>query len=389
MTLPLSRRHVLGAAAAFTVAGAVAGKRAARRRAGAPGAPAGDGPSRLFGAAARHTLASYAKAIADGADFIEPDLVSTKDGVLIARHENAIHETTDVASRPEFAARRATKVVDGETITGWFTEDFTLAEIKTLRARRLSGMRVESHSYDGAFQILTFDEIADFTAAEAAARGRAIGLIPEIKHSTYFARIGLPLEPRFLEALKAHYLSTAPLIVQSFETANLRRLRKALADRPNVQLMQLIGAPDASPADFAAAGDKRLWRDLFTPPRWPTWPITPTGSPPHPHVDPHRPRWPPAAQRAGGSRPRRRNAGGHLDLPPRKRLPRRRFPRWRGAGRAQPAGQPGRNPPLSGAGAGRLLFRRSRIGPTGGGPAPDDHPLRPVHPCDRPRVRLA
>jgi glycerophosphoryl diester phosphodiesterase len=141
-------------------------------------------------------------------------------------------------------------------------------------------MRVESHSYDGAFQILTFDEIADFTAAEAAARGRAIGLIPEIKHSTYFARIGLPLEPRFLEALKAHYLSTAPLIVQSFETANLRRLRKALADRPNVQLMQLIGAPDASPADFAAAGDKRLWRDLFTPPRWPTWPATPTGSPP-------------------------------------------------------------------------------------------------------------
>jgi len=212
-----------------------------------------------------HTLGSYAKAIADGADFVEPDLVPTKDGVLIARHENNIAETTDVAAQPEFAGRRTTKVVDGERITGWFTEDFTLAEIKTLRAReRLEGMRAESHSYDGQFQIVTLEEIADFVAAESAARGRTIGLIPEIKHSTYFAGIGLPMEARFLDRLRAsHYLSTAPVIVQSFEVANLKALRPKLP--ANVQTMQLIGDPTQSPADFVAAGDKRLWRDLFTP----------------------------------------------------------------------------------------------------------------------------
>ena len=212
-----------------------------------------------------HTLGSYAKAIADGADFVEPDLVPTKDGVLIARHENNIAETTDVATHGEFAGRRTTKVVDGESVTGWFTEDFTLAEIKTLRAReRLRGMRAESHSYDGQFQIVTLEEIADFVAAESAARGRTIGLIPEIKHSTYFASVGLPMEQRFLDRLRAsHYLSTAPIIVQSFEVANLKALRPKLPT--NVQTMQLIGDPGQSPADFVAAGDKRVWRDLFTP----------------------------------------------------------------------------------------------------------------------------
>jgi glycerophosphoryl diester phosphodiesterase len=212
-----------------------------------------------------HTLGSYAKAIADGADFIEPDLVPTRDGVLIARHENNIAETTDVAAHGEFAGRRTTKVVDGEQITGWFTEDFTLAEIKTLRAKeRLEGMRSESHSYDGQFQVVTLEEIADFAAAESAARGRQIGIIPEIKHSTYFAGIGLPMEQRFLDRLHAsHYLSTAPVIVQSFEIANLKALRPRLP--ANVQTMQLIGDPDQSPADFVKAGDKRVWRDLFTP----------------------------------------------------------------------------------------------------------------------------
>jgi glycerophosphoryl diester phosphodiesterase len=265
----LSRRRLLG----YTVAGIAMG--GGPITAFAQGAPMRPRPAKPLimghrGCSAlrpEHTLGSYAKAIADGADFVEPDLVSTRDGVLIVRHENNIAETTDVAAHGEFAARKTTKVIDGETLTGWFTEDFTLAEIKTLRAvERLQGMRTESHSYDGTFQVVTFDEMVDFVAAEAAARGRIIGVIPEIKHSTYFASIGLPQEARVLEHLRAHsYLRHAPVIIQSFEIANLRSLRPQIAEMPNVQLMQLIGDPAQSPADFVAKGDKRTWRDLLTP----------------------------------------------------------------------------------------------------------------------------
>ena len=214
-----------------------------------------------------HTLAAYAKAIEDGADFIEPDLVATKDGVLVARHENNIAETTDVASRPEFARRRTSKTIDGEQQVGWFTEDFTLAELKTLRAReRLGPMRPESRGFDGQFQIVSLEEIADFLAAEAAARGRSIGLIPEIKHSTYFARLGLPLEPRLLDHIgRSSYLSRAPLIIQSFETRNLKELRPRLSSFPHARLMQLIGDPAAMPADIAAQGMKRTYADIVTP----------------------------------------------------------------------------------------------------------------------------
>lgn len=214
-----------------------------------------------------HTLGAYAKAIADGADFIEPDLVSTKDGVLIARHENNIAETTDVESRSEFAARRTRKTIDGQQVDGWFTEDFTLAEIKTLRAReRLRGMRPASQSFDGQFQIVTLEEIVDFTAAEAAARGRTIGLIPEFKHSTYFAGIGLPLEPRLLQMLgQSLYLRRAPLILQSFEVGNLKALRPRIAGFGNIQQMQLIDAPDASPFDLVHAGTPRTYGTMLTP----------------------------------------------------------------------------------------------------------------------------
>jgi glycerophosphoryl diester phosphodiesterase len=213
-----------------------------------------------------HTLASYARAIADGADFVEPDLVPTKDGVLVARHENNVAETTDVARHAEFAARKATRTIDGAPVTGWFTEDFTLAELKTLRAKeRLGPLRPESQAYDGEFQVVTFDEMIDFVAAEAATRGRTIGIIPELKHSTYFAAIGLPLEQRFLDVLGAHrYLATAPVIVQSFEIANLQWLRPRLADRKNVALMQLTENTGV-PADAAAAGDKRTWGERLTP----------------------------------------------------------------------------------------------------------------------------
>ncbi|MBC2667770.1 glycerophosphodiester phosphodiesterase family protein [Novosphingobium piscinae] len=214
-----------------------------------------------------HTLAAYARAIADGADFIEPDLVATRDGVLIARHENNIAETTDVADHPAFATRRTTRTIDGVTQEGWFTEDFTLAELRRLRAReRLAGMRPESHGFDNRFTLCTFAEIVAFVAAEAAARGRTIGLIPELKHPTYFAAIGLPLVPRLKAALAEHaYLRRAPLIVQSFEVAPLETLRRDAASFPTMRLMQLIDDPSDSPADWRAAGERRTYADMLTP----------------------------------------------------------------------------------------------------------------------------
>ena len=214
-----------------------------------------------------HTLASYALAIADGADYVEPDLVITQDGVLVARHENNIAETTDVKSRPEFAGRRANKIVDGESVTGWFTEDFTLAELKTLRAvERLPKVRPQNTVYDGEFQIPTFEEYLDFVAAESALRGRLVGLVPEIKHSTYFRSIGLPMEDRFLAVLGAHsYAQRAPVEIQSFEVANLRYLRTKLGRPANVRLMQLVGVGAMRPADVVSAGGALSFGQMCAP----------------------------------------------------------------------------------------------------------------------------
>ena len=200
-----------------------------------------------------HTLASYAVAIRDGADFVEPDLVSTKDGVLVIRHENEISGTTDVANHPEFASRRTTKTVDGVQITGWFTEDFTLAELKTLRAReRLADIRKANTAFDGQFSVPTFDEMIEFVAAEASARGKVLGIIPEIKHSTYFRGIGLPMEDAVLATLAAHaYTRTAPVEIQSFEVGNLKYLRGKLGkSHPNIRLLQLMEGADEHPADL-------------------------------------------------------------------------------------------------------------------------------------------
>ena len=214
-----------------------------------------------------HTLGAYAQAIADGADLVEPDLVGTRDGELLARHENNIAETTDIAQHPEFASRKTIKTIDGVKQEGWFTEDFTLAELRTLRAReRLTGMREESHRYDGVFHLCTLSEIADFVAAESAARGRPIGVIPEIKHSSYFAGLGLPLEPRLKAELEAHvYLRQCPVIVQSFEVNNLKILRKALQGFANVRLMQLIGDPQEQPWDWTVSGSKQTYLDMVSP----------------------------------------------------------------------------------------------------------------------------
>jgi glycerophosphoryl diester phosphodiesterase len=193
-----------------------------------------------------HTIESYTLAIEMGADVIEPDLVSTKDGVLIARHENEIGGTTDVADK--FPARKTTKQVDGQAVSGWFTEDFTLAEIKTLRARERLAFR--SHDFDGKFLVPTFEEVVELAARKSAEVGRPIATYPETKHPTYFHGIGLPLEERLVALLEKHHLTTKtdPVFIQSFEPSSLQRLRRQIG----VRLMQLLDeGADASPARLA------------------------------------------------------------------------------------------------------------------------------------------
>jgi len=210
-----------------------------------------------------HTLASYRLAIKMGADYIEPDLVSTKDGVLVARHENLISGTTDVAEHPEFADRHTTKSIDGNQVTGWFTEDFTLAELKTLRAKeRLPLVRPANTGYDGRFEVPTFDEVLGLVQREERRTQRRIGVYPETKHPTYFASIGLPPERSMLAALHRRHLdrSGSKVFLQSFETGNLRRLN-AMTRLPIIQLIDSSGAP----YDLRSAGDSRTYRDLSTP----------------------------------------------------------------------------------------------------------------------------
>jgi glycerophosphoryl diester phosphodiesterase len=209
-----------------------------------------------------HTLAAYELAIEHGADAIEPDLVMTRDGVLVARHENELSDTTDVAARPAFAARRTRREVDGAWVEGWFSEDFTLAELKTLRAReRLPQLR--STQWDGQYEVPTFLEIVERVAERAAALGRAIGLVPEIKHPSHFAARGLAMEAPLLDALAAHaYTRSAPVMIQSFETANLRALHVRLPRGENITLMQLLGSPDQRPYDAVLAGDPTTYAQM-------------------------------------------------------------------------------------------------------------------------------
>lgn len=193
-----------------------------------------------------HTLAAYALAVLQGADFIEPDLVSTRDGVLVARHENEIGGTTDVAAHPQFADRRRTQRIDGVEINGWFTEDFTHAELQGLRAReRIAQLRPGNTEHDGQFCIPAFDEILTYLAQVNTVRTLTglppVGVYPEVKHPSHFASIGLQLEPPLLAALKAGQCG-APVVIQSFEVGNLQWLRRA-CDYPLVQLMMAEGGP--------------------------------------------------------------------------------------------------------------------------------------------------
>jgi glycerophosphoryl diester phosphodiesterase len=226
------------------------------------------------GYAPEHTLASYFIAIEQGADYIEPDLVMTRDGVMVARHENEISGTTDVADRSRFADRRTTKVVDGVTVTGWFTEDFLLEELKTLRAReRIPELRPGNTRLDGRLEIPTLEEILALTRGVEEKRGvrarelglappEPIGVYPETKHPSYFAGVGLAMEEPLVAMLERYGYRGADgrAFLQSFETGNLRVLR-GLTELPLVQLIEASGTP----YDLVASGDSRTYADLVTP----------------------------------------------------------------------------------------------------------------------------
>ena len=238
----------------------VAGATATEERADRPGGhrlPLVIGHRGASGYRPEHTLASYRLAIELGADYIEPDLVSTSDHVLVARHENDITGTTDVADHPEFAARKTTKTIDGVAHTGWFTEDFTLAELRTLRAvERLPDLRPTNTAFNGLYQIPTFQEVIDL------AKRAGVGIYPETKHPTYFDSIKLSLEEPLLAALRANGLDSrkAKVFIQSFETGNIRELH-GKTRLPLVQLIDAVGAP----YDLVTAGDPRTYADLVTP----------------------------------------------------------------------------------------------------------------------------
>jgi glycerophosphoryl diester phosphodiesterase len=246
----------------------------------AQGAPTLDGRPALViahrgasGYLPEHTLAAYAKAIEMGADFIEPDVVATKDGVLIARHEPMLGGTTDVADRAAFADRRRARKVDGIEITDWFACDFTLSEIRQLRAKQ--AMPERDQSMNGAFQIPTLQEVIDLAKSKSAQLGRVIGVYPETKHPSFHAAEGLKLEDRLLELIHAVGWTepSSPVIVQSFEVANLKYLRS----KTRVRLVQLVDADDVDkdgaivlkppldrPYDFTSAGDPRTFKDLVS-----------------------------------------------------------------------------------------------------------------------------
>ena len=264
-------RPLAAALGSLLVAGAISGVSIAGgaghggdEHASRPDGPLVIGHRGASGYRPEHTLASYELAARMGADYVEPDLVSTKDGVLVARHENEISGTTDVASHPEFASRQTTKPIDGVSITGWFTEDFTLAELKTLRAKeRLPLVRQENTIYDGRFPIPTLQEVIDLSKSLSRELDRPIGIYPETKHPTYFQSIGLALEPPLVKTLRNNGLNRrgAPVFVQSFETANL----KAMDDEVKVPLVQLFGAPGTRPYDHVVVGNPDTYGDLATP----------------------------------------------------------------------------------------------------------------------------
>jgi glycerophosphoryl diester phosphodiesterase len=256
----LRRRSLLLAAAAGTATAATAAPAAAEP--GKGGGPIVIGHRGAAGWRPEHTAPSYTYAVQTGADWIEPDLVPTKDHVLVVRHENEISQTTDVARHPEFADRRTTKTVDGRPVTGWFTEDFTLAELKTLRAvERLPAVRNRNTVFDGRAEIMTFQEVVDLARRLSREHGRTIAVFPETKHPTYFRSLGLPLEPKLAAAIRRNRLGRRECVVQSFEPTSLKRIA---AERLGVPLWQALGTT-GGPYDLVAAGDPTTYKDMMSP----------------------------------------------------------------------------------------------------------------------------
>ncbi|MEU9223131.1 glycerophosphodiester phosphodiesterase family protein [Streptomyces massasporeus] len=252
--MQLGRRSLLLAAAAGTAtAGAAAPAGAAPRKGGGPVVIGHRGAA---GWRPEHTAPSYTYAVQTGADWIEPDLVPTKDHVLVVRHENEISQTTDVARRPEFEGRRTTKTVDGRAVTGWFTEDFTLAELKTLRAvERLPAVRNRNTVFDGREEVMTFQEVVDLARRLSREHGRTIAVFPETKHPTYFRSIGLPLEPKLAAVIRRNRLGWRECVVQSFEPTSLRRMTGL-----GVPLWQALGTT-GGPYDLPG----RTYTEMMTP----------------------------------------------------------------------------------------------------------------------------
>lgn len=261
------RMLVAGACALAVLSGSVATGAAAPERANGPKPPKDEilviGHRGASGYRPEHTLAAYELAIEQCADFIEPDLVSTSDGVLVARHENEISGTTDVAERDEFAGRMTTKVIDRVELTGWFTEDFTLVELKTLRAiERIPEVRPDNTAFDGLFQIPTLQEVIDLARSSRTCDGNVVGIYPETKHPSYFDSIGLAMEEELVRVLheNGYHGPRAAVYIQSFEVSNLQELNRMT----QLPLVQLIGG-SGQPFDFEASGDSRTYDDLVTP----------------------------------------------------------------------------------------------------------------------------
>jgi glycerophosphoryl diester phosphodiesterase len=256
----LGRRSLLLAAAAGTATAGTAAPAGAEPRKG--GGPVVIGHRGAAGWRPEHTAPSYTYAVQTGADWIEPDLVPTKDHVLVVRHENEISQTTDVARRPEFEDRRTTKTVDGRAVTGWFTEDFTLAELKTLRAvERLPAVRNRNTVFDGRAEVMTFQEVVDLARRLSREHGRTIAVFPETKHPTYFRSIGLPLEPKLAATIRRNRLGRRECVVQSFEPTSLKRIAE---ERLGVPLWQALGTT-GGPYDLIAAGDPTTYKDMMSP----------------------------------------------------------------------------------------------------------------------------
>ncbi len=217
-----------------------------------------------------HTLASYQKAIDDGADFIEPDLVSTKDGVLVTRHENEIGGTTNVSTLSQFADRKTTKNIDGKDLTGWFTEDFTLSELQQLKAReRIPEFRPANTTYNDLYPVPTLEQVIELAEANYKKTGKIIGLYIETKHPTYFKNRNLAMEDTLLKTLAKYEYTRdiAPVYLQSFEVQNLIDLKNELDLHKTIkhaQIIQLYDAKIAQPADFVESGETKTYADLAT-----------------------------------------------------------------------------------------------------------------------------